>query len=110
MSEQIPLQYTETGDKTKVPGVHTTPGTLFQVLVLVRLSLIARVDGSGRTNVGTSAAVYTNIRIDGVDVALADSASGAFVDTSTTSDAVAADYVCHVVQILEIVSNVLVLW
>ena len=61
------------------------------------LVLVGRADGARRTNVGTSAAVYANIGVDGVDCAAAGSAEGTFVDASATSDAVAADYVWHVV-------------
>ena len=57
--------------------------------------LFAGADGARGASVGTCAAVYTDVGIDAVDVALVDSAGGAFALASAAGYTVATDYVSH---------------
>ena len=67
--------------------------------ILIR-SLFWKADSTLRANISASAALYACVRIDRILLALRDCSCGAFVDTSTASDAVVANYISHVKNIL----------
>jgi hypothetical protein len=49
----------------------------------------------GRTNIGASPAIRTDIGINFINIAFRDSFYRAFTDTSATSSTIATNYMCH---------------
>ena len=71
-----------------IAGLHCSDG-------LRRYGLLTG-DGAGRAGVGASAAVDTDVGIDGVHIAFRDGAGRAFTLAGSTSDAgLRIDFVCH---------------
>ena len=64
--------------------------------------LFARRDSARGANVGASAAVYTDVGVDGVLLAFGDSTSGAVVKASAASNTIVANYVSHGCRILRV--------
>ena len=58
-------------------------------------NLCTRADSTRGASVCTSAAIYAYIRVNRIDLALRDSASGALIDASTASNAVITNYISH---------------
>ena len=64
--------------------------------------LFARRDSARGANVGASAAIYTDVGVDGVLLAFGDSTSRAVVKASAACDTVVVNYVSHGCVILRV--------
>ena len=65
------------------------------MFVICCRGLFARGDSTRGSNVGASAAVYTDVGVDRVLLAFGDSTRGAVVKASATSNTIVANYVSH---------------
>ena len=72
------------------------------MFVICCRGLFARGDSARGANVGASAAIYTDVGVDGVLLAFGDSTSGAVVKASAASNTIVANYVSHGCRILRV--------
>jgi len=62
---------------------------------LLCATVLWKADSAGGASVSASATLGALVGVDAIDVALRDSANGAFVDAGATSNAVGTNYISH---------------
>ena len=62
-------------------------------------SVLGQADGTAGASVSASATLGALVGVDAVDVALGDSANGAFVDTCAASNTIFTNYVSHSIKV-----------